>query len=168
MRASVFGARTLASSLFSVPLLTSLCDSSIQIDVPPHPLEVRPVAAWVLQGVDRDDHPVEVGEGIAPGRDPLADPLDAFGVQTHEWEGEPAPQLVLDLVEDVARHDAQDPFGPASCAGARSASCRPRWSCQDRPRRRLGGAVGAGPWPSGRAHAGMAGRRPGPDGPRSG
>ena len=67
------------------------------------------IAARVLDGVDRDDHPVEVRERVATGRDPLTHPLDPLGVQADERDAGAAPQLVLYLVEDVARNDGENP-----------------------------------------------------------
>ena len=63
----------------------------------------------VLDRVDRDDDAVEVRERVAAGRDPLPKSLDALGVQSDKRYARAAPELVLDLVEDVARDDGEDP-----------------------------------------------------------
>ena len=106
--ASALGASTWASWLFSVPRLTSLWDSSIHTTSQRTRLEVVPVPARVLEGVDGDDDPVEVSERIAAGRDALAHPGDAVRVETDKRKRAPAPQLVLHLVQDVSRNDSQD------------------------------------------------------------
>ena len=82
--------------------------------IPADPLQVRAVAAWALEGVNRDNHSVEIGEGVPAGRDPLAHPLNPFGVQSYQWERKTAPQLVLDLIKDVARHDTEHPISTTS------------------------------------------------------
>ena len=67
-----------------------------------------PVAARVLERVDRDDDPLVVGERVAGGGDLLADPLDALGVEPDQGNREARPQLVLELLEDVPGSDHQD------------------------------------------------------------
>ena len=66
-------------------------------------VQVVAVTAGVLQRVDRDDRPLEVGERVAAGRDLLLDPLDADRVQPHERDREAGPQLVLELLQHVLR-----------------------------------------------------------------
>src|SRR6266542_1607677 len=63
--------------------------------VPADPLQVVPVAARVLERVDRDDDPLVVGERVAGGGDLLADPLDALGVEPDQGNREARPQLEL-------------------------------------------------------------------------
>ncbi len=81
--------------------------------IPADLLQVVAVAAGVLEGVDRDDRPLVERERVAVGRDLPADPLDAFGVEADERDGEPGPQLVLELLQDVAGGDDQDALAPA-------------------------------------------------------
>ena len=68
----------------------------------------------VLERVDRDDDPLVVGERVAGGRDLLADPLDALGVEPDQGDRETGPQLVLELLEDVPRGDHQDALAAAA------------------------------------------------------
>ena len=62
----------------------------------------------LLEGVHRDDHPVEVGEGVAGRRQFLLDPLHPDRVEPHERDREPAPHLVLHLLQHVAGANDQD------------------------------------------------------------
>ena len=111
--------------------------------VPADALEMVAVAAGVLERVDRDDRPLVVGERVAVGGDLAAHPLDALGVEPHQRDGEAGPQLVLELLEDVAGRDDQDPLAAAAADQLATGSARPRASCRDRPRRRSAGAGGA-------------------------
>jgi hypothetical protein len=70
--------------------------------------------ARVLERVDGDDDPVEVGERVPTGGDALLNALDALGVEADKREGAAAPQLVLHLVEDVPGHHRQHTVGPAA------------------------------------------------------
>ena len=83
-------------------------------DVPADLLEMVAVAGRALQRVDRHDHPVEIGERVATGGDALAHPLDPLAVETDQRDAGAAPQLVLDLVEDVPRDDGEDAGGAAA------------------------------------------------------
>ena len=107
--ASVFGARTLASWLFSVPELVTLWDSSMttasQVCLP----QVGQVLV-ALERVDRDDDALEVAERVAGGGQLLPDPLDPERVQPDERDREPRPHLALHLLEDVPGRDDQDPL----------------------------------------------------------
>ena len=82
--------------------LVRLCDSSMTTASQRCLLQVRRVAV-ALQRVDRDDHPLVVGERVAGGRQLLPDPLDAGRVQPHERQREPRPHLVLHLLQHVPR-----------------------------------------------------------------
>ena len=76
--------------------------------VPAVGAQVVAVQVRVLQGVDGDDHPVEVGEGVASGGQVPLDALDAGGVQAHQGDAEAREHLVLELLEDRARRDHED------------------------------------------------------------
>ena len=62
----------------------------------------------LLQGVHRDDHLLEEGEGVPRGRQLLLHLLHALRVQAHERDREPGPQLVLHLLEHMPRADDED------------------------------------------------------------
>ena len=81
--------------------------------IPMNAFEVVAVAAGVLQRVDRDDRPAVVAERVAVGGDLAAHLGDAVGVEPHQRDGEAGPQLVLELLEDVAGRDHQDLVAPA-------------------------------------------------------
>src|SRR5947209_15809261 len=55
-------------------------------DVPTNPFEMVAPPAGILQRVDGDDHPVEVGEGVPAGGDALLDALDALRVEPRSEE----------------------------------------------------------------------------------
>ena len=64
--------------------------------------------AVALESVDRDDHAFEERERIAGGRELLADTLNAHRIEPDERDREPAPHLVLHLLEHVAGGDDED------------------------------------------------------------
>src|SRR5207244_4158412 len=82
--------------------------------VPADALEVVAVPAAGLQGVDRDDDPPVVREWVAGGGDLLTHSAEASGVESDEGDVEAGPQLVLELLEDVAGSDNQDSVAAAA------------------------------------------------------
>ena len=82
-------------------------------DVPPGGLDVGAEGVVLLERVDGDDGAVEVMEGVVVGRDVLADPLQALGVQPHERDGEAAPHLLLELGEHALDGGDEDALAPA-------------------------------------------------------
>jgi len=76
--------------------------------VPVHVLQVLPVRV-ALERVDRDDDPLVVRERVATRGDLLLNALDAEAVQPDQRNGEPGPQLLLELLQDLLRRDHQDP-----------------------------------------------------------
>lgn len=73
-----------------------------------------PVAGRVLQRVDGHDDPPIKAERVPRGGQLLPDPLDPLGVQPHQRDGEPRPQLVLELLQHRPRGHYQDPLAPAT------------------------------------------------------
>ena len=67
-----------------------------------------------LQGVDRDDRPLVVGERVAVAGQLLADALDADRVESDERQREARPHLELHLLENVTRGHDQDAFPAAA------------------------------------------------------
>ena len=65
--------------------------------------------AVLLEGVDRDNDLLEERERVAGGRKLLLDLLHALRIQAHEGDGEARPQLVLHLLQHVARRHDQNP-----------------------------------------------------------
>ena len=70
--------------------------------------------AVLLEGVHRDDHLLEEGERVPGGGKLLLHLLNALGVQAHERDREAGPQLMLHLLQHMARADDEDP--PAAAA----------------------------------------------------
>ena len=68
----------------------------------------------LFEGVDGDDDPAEIGERVPAGRQLLLDPRHTLRVETHERDREPRPQLVLHLLQHVARGHHEDPLTPAA------------------------------------------------------
>ena len=81
--------------------------------VPLHVAQLRPELRR-FQGVDGDNDPGEVGERVTGSRQLLTDFLDTHRIQADQWNGEPGPELLLELLHDVLRGDDEDTFTPAT------------------------------------------------------
>jgi hypothetical protein len=82
--------------------------------IPPGVFQIVTILAVALEGIDRDDGPVVIVEGVVVGRDLATDALDAGGVQAREVDGEAVPQLLLELAHHALGRHHQDAPGLAA------------------------------------------------------
>lgn len=83
--------------------------------VPPGVFQVIAILQVALERVDGDDAAVEVVERVVIGRDAVAHPRQANGIEPHQRDGKAAPPLFLERVS------------MAFCVTTRMRSPRPRW-----------------------------------------
>ena len=84
-------------------------------DVPLRLLQVGAVLRVLLERIDGDDRLVVVVEGVVVGRDAAAHPLDADGIQAGQGDGEPVPELLLELRQHALYRQHED--APAAPPG---------------------------------------------------